>query len=41
MSGAELTNDSLFFLICLLTLLLVLFIVQVIRTPLELSLIHI
>jgi len=37
MSGAELTNDSLFFLICLLTLLLVLFIVQVIRTPLEVA----
>jgi hypothetical protein len=35
MSGPDLTNDGLFFLICLLTVLLVMFIVQVIRTPLE------
>jgi hypothetical protein len=37
MSGPDLTNDGLFFLICLLTVLLVMFIVQVIRTPLELA----
>src|SRR5215469_15865570 len=37
MSGADLTNEGLFFLICLLTLLLVMFIVQVIRTPLEVA----
>jgi hypothetical protein len=37
MSGPDLMNDGLFFLICLLTVLLVMFIVQVIRTPLELA----
>ena len=37
MSGADLTNGGLFFLIYLLTLLLVMFIVQVIRTPLEVA----
>src|SRR5215469_6563327 len=37
MGGSDLTNDGLFFLICLLTVLLVLFIVQVIRTPLEVA----
>jgi len=37
MSATDLTNDGLFFLICLLTVLLVLFIVQVIRTPLPLA----
>jgi hypothetical protein len=37
MSGADLTNEGLFFLLCLLTVLLVMFIVQVIRTPLEVA----
>jgi hypothetical protein len=37
MRGPDLANDGLFFLICLLTVLLVMFIVQVIRTPLELA----